>query len=1787
MNNESFNFDIKSIPLAYDKGPNINAIYGPWDTTQDALAAAQSIYSELSDSGDEIFNIPVGTTVGVYTSSDKSSVEEYWYIDGEFRLKFTPITNELRIFDTNGHIVTQVQVQEFGASPNTIKAKRFHNGQEVFDGSITYRIDNGNEQESIDNSININSVQQHVTINWKFGTELVATKTIFALQAIVTQKFYAYTESETPPECDNNFGNSYQNNDWSPNTQEYNEWSSERLGLNSDDRKVEWLIERQKINNSWREYSGPTIIGMRGEDGLFVEGKQFIYACSSENSQTVLNNLSNDVDQLRSFGVYIPWENDNTYQIDGSTFTWYKYNPGLDIDTKVLYIYASESQLENNEWSAWTNPVLMYAYTAGKDADEIEYLFIYTQQPLSSNSQTFGDLKTCISYINGSDYVTSETKLGSVFDAEVDIPVGNKQYTWYSTRQGLSNERKIEYCIYRKITDQGFGIKNYGEIQMEEPIIFASYGADGIDGKGIEYIYILSNSNTEAPSIYQPQSGQEWAKRKDDIKEFWDDDYVPFVGSEGDDKWSDNLLQVTHELPYLWCSSRSGRKGSWGRFSQPVIWDTYQDKYEIFLSNDNVSVPISELGVINARTAELCTKTEVILKLGQKEINYLDSNNNITIICNHYIHPENSKTWYFDTSEFVADSEIYLATFEAYLNYQDENNKGILLATKIQNVRFQLSEETYKLFISPNSRQWYGDNSYSTESYSASIYKINNLGQFSEVEDISGFSITIQSINSSNTHDYPPENNVFELSGINYGSSSDLLALLKYNDTVVDSETIDTIDLSGIVNPEQSRAIRLVLSNDSLEIPDQQRRNPSVLQANSLVKVSAYDGRDAIDIAGVTVTSLAYANNPETNLKTVVTKIDNKTYSIYVQFADQLQESDQIVEDDIFIELEVTINEVDNDITKSVRYYKSYKINLLSPEQPSYDFQVSPNVISASSNTIEFDVDNLNFIVKDSASGEDLDPSLYRIYYTLYKDGSTVARGSIRKVNSTFQWYNTNDELIQNGLNSFVNILSRYSTCYFTFSLKVGDKYTKYQTVQILYKYDIGSNVYDVNLSNPYVQIEKGTANVSSLIQTDYNVYYGQNNYSNYSIKGYIYNNTQYLVSNNDSSAAFTNLCTAIQSNISSVGIQQITHMIDITETGSDGDPVTVTVYKTQILQIVDFATYSIMCNPTTIIKNQSNQQEVTISVTKTANGETSTISNLQQENLKVFVNNSNATITNSKINISYNTNDTYVTVILKKEISTNVFIDVDWVTLGLIKDGKDGKDGNNGVTIRPFKGSLSQGTVFRNDFGLTGNKQTCQYNSQSGQYEWINDTDPALYRDYFLDNSGSQTKIYVCRQTYVHIADDNKVNGFNPSDNVGYPIFGNDVSQDSVTKLKFSEAWEEVQNLGAGFFEHLYALSGNIEILSSSQLTVNGQILMTKSVTENNQTSQSIVAGINGDDTSNVDPSVVFWSGGTGANNGNGIDAKFYVDKDGVMHAKEGVFNGSYEPIAKELESKNNIALKIDPRFISAVQDDDDNYCMDIPVNFKNFGYTTIIKISDAEPARKINWFRYGGTVDNPNKEYIISNACFVDLPHVALVETSAGLTDSNLLTGFFNQFQGDPSNLYPTIHRWYKNIYDINIDNIDFWPYNISIITHFHDLMLKRYDDAKKYIGREILVSGTGTLYGVLDVVQTVDSPSNMRKWYTTPNYEYNPVDILSHFILTDINLGSYDLSLSLQPSITYTLQCVCKNITWESHTIPLIFWVAYKMHKTPYANSASADEEMLSLDIQQVSDNNQEIS
>lgn len=89
--------------------------------------------------------------------------------------------------------------------------------------------------------------------------------------------------------------------------------------------------------------------------------------------------------------------------------------------------------------------------------------------------------------------------------------------------------------------------------------------ADGQDGKGVEYVFFLQNTESPAPAIYNDSS----------TSDFQVDDYCPYTDSQHSARWSDEPTGVSANNRYEFYAQRKKVNGVWQAFGAVKMWDRY------------------------------------------------------------------------------------------------------------------------------------------------------------------------------------------------------------------------------------------------------------------------------------------------------------------------------------------------------------------------------------------------------------------------------------------------------------------------------------------------------------------------------------------------------------------------------------------------------------------------------------------------------------------------------------------------------------------------------------------------------------------------------------------------------------------------------------------------------------------------------------------------------------------------------------------------------------------------------------------------------------------------------------------------------------------------------------------------------------------------------------------------------------------------------------------------------------------------------------------------------------
>ena len=218
--------------------------------------------------------------------------------------------------------------------------------------------------------------------------------------------------------------------------------------------------------------------------------------------------------------------------------------------------FASVSSAQDSEWS---EPMLISGEDGAPGADglSVEFLY-YRQEKMPPSTADYPDTSELLSP-NTPDYQ----------------PGGG----WVDSPQGVDENWEVEFVTSRKKKGDVWG-------PWSPASIWSHYGANGQDGDGIQYIYLLDMGKK---TILNP-TPIDW-----EINETYqdkDNEWIPSIGDKyynldgkpieinDDYKWTDNPCGVTSDHQFEWVAQRKFRKGEdgiqrWQPFSEPTLWAKY------------------------------------------------------------------------------------------------------------------------------------------------------------------------------------------------------------------------------------------------------------------------------------------------------------------------------------------------------------------------------------------------------------------------------------------------------------------------------------------------------------------------------------------------------------------------------------------------------------------------------------------------------------------------------------------------------------------------------------------------------------------------------------------------------------------------------------------------------------------------------------------------------------------------------------------------------------------------------------------------------------------------------------------------------------------------------------------------------------------------------------------------------------------------------------------------------------------------------------------------------------
>lgn len=270
-------------------------------------------------------------------------------------------------------------------------------------------------------------------------------------------------------------------------------WTGDPTGISSTVR-FEWMSYRNKVDNVWGAYKEPLLWSYYAMDGKTPNW--YIYIFKNAETQPATPTFDSPYEE--------DWINPDGWQDGPGT--------GLNWWMSIGTVNGSIDKI-----SSWATPILVTG-EKGDGGDYTDFKFgkgsmttyptinVNAQNPGTAWKDTIDELGT-INYTTEAVWMTSARNVDGVYE---------------------------KWNIPKRVT-----------------------GEDGIDGKGVEFIF--KRTTTETPVPTRP--------------------VAPVSNPALDDNypvdWTDNQQGVTSTWRYEWVSKREKTEGSWGVYSIPTIWARY------------------------------------------------------------------------------------------------------------------------------------------------------------------------------------------------------------------------------------------------------------------------------------------------------------------------------------------------------------------------------------------------------------------------------------------------------------------------------------------------------------------------------------------------------------------------------------------------------------------------------------------------------------------------------------------------------------------------------------------------------------------------------------------------------------------------------------------------------------------------------------------------------------------------------------------------------------------------------------------------------------------------------------------------------------------------------------------------------------------------------------------------------------------------------------------------------------------------------------------------------------
>ena len=257
------------------------------------------------------------------------------------------------------------------------------------------------------------------------------------------------------------------------------------------------------------------------------------------------------------------------------------------------YLWMSSRKIDGQIDGNWKKPIRLSGEDGSAGADGIDIEFIYKRSGRKP--------------VNPDDIPGENDKTQDNF-------VPSHPEGWEDNPQGVEDngEYRYEWMCYRTRTDDPI----YKWSDWSDVYIWAAFGEKGMDGDGVEYIYM----NTHTPTVADPnpptpdgprfkyngnsftdwtgnvyeESTNVWKPKgwnaglfNEWIGGYYNDqgEWIPKIDRNGSNDpsnfWSDSPKGVGENNKFEWVSSRKRVNEEWGPFSPPKIWSTFSKEHTI------------------------------------------------------------------------------------------------------------------------------------------------------------------------------------------------------------------------------------------------------------------------------------------------------------------------------------------------------------------------------------------------------------------------------------------------------------------------------------------------------------------------------------------------------------------------------------------------------------------------------------------------------------------------------------------------------------------------------------------------------------------------------------------------------------------------------------------------------------------------------------------------------------------------------------------------------------------------------------------------------------------------------------------------------------------------------------------------------------------------------------------------------------------------------------------------------------------------------------------------------